>query len=142
MVRYPYGDCPNLMYFRCASGGVKAGQLLKTSSGEVTPIANGDQSAATLVGLALEAGAEDVAVPVIPFTGNVFEIDYLTSATKKTFTDADLANSYDVNINGTTGEQTLDLDDVTGGWLVLVGYDNDRKVARVITTAARLLYSN
>ena len=34
-------------------------------------------------------------------------------------------------VDGTTGEQFIDPDDTNGGFLVLVGYDNDRKKAYV-----------
>ena len=130
-----------LLYLRAGSGGIAEGQLGINSSGEVIDAPTGDVSAATLVGLALKSGVEDAVIPFVPVTGVVFAIDTLQSATKKTCTDSDLGTAFDMDITAVTLEQKLNLDDTTGGHLTLVGYDNDRMVAYVMTTAARVLYS-
>ena len=49
----------------------------------------------------------------------------------------DLGTLYDMVVIG--GEQFIDPDDTAGGFLFLVGYDNDRGVAYVAIDAADIL---
>jgi hypothetical protein len=130
-----------LLYLRAGSGGVAEGQFVITASGEVVDAPTGALTAATAVGLALASGAEDVVIPIAPLTGQVFAIDIYQGGAVDVCTDAMLGTEYDVDIKAVTLEQTLNLNDTTNPWLTLVGYDNDRRVAYVIFTAASLLYS-
>ena len=92
----------------------------------------------TILGVVVEdqltANAE---VLIHPAVGEIFEIDIDPTATKKTFAVTDLGTLYDMVVIG--GEQFIDPDDTAGGFLFLVGYDNDRGVAYVAFDAADIL---
>ena len=108
-----------------ATGGVKADTIVKESSG-ATPIAAG-HTGATILGVVREAyDAAEVAV-IEPIHGAMLEINFLSTATKTACTDADLGKLFDINVDGTSGEMTANLDDTTGGILMLKSYNNDQK---------------
>jgi hypothetical protein len=74
-------------------------------------------------------------IPVQP--DMVWRVQYLTSGTKTSFTDADLHTTYDINATS----HKLDPDDTTGGFLELVGYNNTDNVAFVRISAAKLYFA-
>jgi hypothetical protein len=67
----------------------------------------------------------------------VYRVQYLTSGTKTSFTDADLGTAYDINATS----HKLDPDDTLGGFLELVGYNNTDNVAFVRILPAKLYFS-
>lgn len=128
----------NLYKWFAASGGVKAGQLVKSSSG-ATPVAAA-HSGQTILGVALETQATQNALVLIrPVNGAILEIPFLSTATKQSLAVTDLGTQYDMDVNGTTGDMTVNLDDTTGGFLICVGYDNDKKVGYFTIDPADLL---
>lgn len=112
------------------------GVLVKSNSG-ADPVAAA-HTGQTILGVVVEDQlTEDAEVLIHPAVGEVFEIDIAPTATKKTFAVTDLGTLYDIVV--TDGEQFIDPDDTTGGFLFLVGYDNDRGVAYVAIDAADIL---
>ena len=104
------------------------GVLVKHNSG-TDPVAAAHTGAAIL-GVMLEdqltANGECLIASV---HGAVLEVDIDPTATKQTFAVTDLGTQYDVVFSGT--EQFIDPDDTTGGFLILIGYDNYAKKAYV-----------
>jgi hypothetical protein len=104
------------------------GELLKDNgSGKAIPITTG-HTGETILGIANETvSGADVLISYTPIRGNLIEIDFYASATKKTIALADTAALFDVNV--TSHVMTLDLDDTTGGIMRVVRWDNDNKIA-------------
>ncbi len=112
------------------------GVLVKSNSG-ADPVAAA-HTGQTILGVVVEDQlTEDAEVLIHPAVGEIFEVDIVPTATKKTFAVTDLGTLYDIVV--TDGEQFIDPDDTTGGFLFLVGYDNDRGVAYVAIDAADIL---
>lgn len=113
----------------------KGGTLVKENTG-ADPVAAA-HTGATILGVVIEdsltANAE---VMIHTINGTILEVDYDPTATLQTFAVTDLGTLYDLVADATTGEQFLDPDDTSGGFLVLVGFDNDRKKAYVTVDAA------
>ncbi len=105
-------------------GGVYKGQLVKSDSG-ATPAAAA-HTGATLLGVALETQLTTGGVAKLaPLKGSVLEIDFFPTATKVSCTAADLGTQFDLRLTG--NEMFVDLDDTSGGYLILIGYDNYAK---------------
>lgn len=112
------------------------GVLVKSNSG-ADPVAAA-HTGQTILGVVVEDQlTADAEVLIHPAVGEIFEIDIDPTATKQTFAVTDLGTLYDIVV--TDGEQFIDPDDTTGGFLFLVGYDNDRGVAYVAIDAADIL---
>lgn len=127
MIKVINANPNNLIKWFAASGGVKKGQLCKSASG-AAPVAAA-HSGATLLGVALETQAtQNAEVLLYPLTGSLLEIDILQTGTKKTFAVTDLGTQYDIVV-ASDGAMNLDPDDTTGGFMILLGYDNDNKKA-------------
>ena len=128
------GNAPRkLINWFAKAGGVYKGQLVVTNSG-ATP-ASAALSTAIILGVALETQlVTNGIVKLYPVLGNILEIDYDPTATKKTFAVTDLGTQYDIVV--IDNEHFLDPDDTTGGFLVLVGYENDIKKAYVAVEGA------
>ncbi len=107
-------------------GGIYKYQLVKEDTG-ATPAAAA-HTGATLLGVANETQLTTGGVASIyPLKGTILEIDYLPTATKQSFTAANLGTQYD--LIEVSNEHFIDPDDTTGGFLILVGYDNYAKKA-------------
>lgn len=126
----------SFIYWVAASGGVKAGQIVKNSSG-ATPVAAA-HTGQTILGLAMEDADAGTAVKIYPLGGTVLEIDYNADSALQGAADFMLGTLYDVVV-ASSGEMSIDLADTTGGFLFLVGYDNTTKKARVVVDEADLL---
>ncbi len=113
------------------------GQLVKNDSG-AAPCATGAQTDASILGLCIETTTSGGTCKFVPISNIVLEIDVNTSGTKTTFAAADLGTLYDMSVS--SNDQMIDPDDTTGGWLKLVGYDNDRAVAFAMVTDVDLLF--
>lgn len=140
MIKVKNANMNSIIQWYSKSTDIKKGQLLKEDTG-ASPVAAA-HTGATLLGVSLEA--QDTAnsiVRMFPLQGTVLEIDYYASATKQTLAVTDLGTQYDMNVDGTTGEMTVDLDDTTGGFLYLVGYDNDNKKGYFVVADADILLS-
>ena len=127
----------SFIYWVAASGGVKAGQIVKSSTG-AAPVAAA-HSGQTILGLAMEDAAAGKAAKIYPLGGTVLEIDFDSASTLQTASDSMLGTLYDIKVDSTSGEMTLDLDDVTGAFCFLVGYDNAKKKGRIVVDEADLL---
>jgi hypothetical protein len=127
----------SFIYWVAASGGVKAGQIVKSSTG-AAPVAAA-HTGQTILGLAMEDAAAGTAAKIYPLGGTVLEIDFDSASTLQTASDSMLGTLYDIKVDSTSGEMTLDLDDVTDAYCFLVGYDNAKKKARIVVDAADLL---
>ena len=127
-----------LRWYTADADECKTGVLVKSNSG-ADPVAAA-HTGQTILGVVVEDSlVADAEVLIHSVVGEILEIDYYASSTKQTFAATDLGTLYDIIADGTTGEQFLDLDDTTGGFLFLVGYDNDRKKAYVAIDAADIL---
>lgn len=115
-----------------------ANQLILYNSG-ADPVAAA-HSGQTILGVTVEAQAtQNGAVYYHPIAGQVLQINFLKTGTKTSFAVTDCGKQYDVVV--TSGDQVLDPDDTTGGFLILVDYDNDAGLAYVVLDAADLLLS-
>lgn len=116
----------NIGKWFAASGGVKANQLIKSNSG-AAPVAAA-HTGQTLLGISLEAQAtQNAEVLFYPLLGTVLEIPFYASATKQSLAITDCGTQYDMHV-ASDGDMSVDLDDTTGGYLILIGYDNAKKV--------------
>jgi len=140
MIKVKNANMNNIIQWYSKSTDIKKGQLLKEDTG-ASPVA-AEHSGATLLGVALED--QDTAnsiVYIYPLQGTVLEIDYYASATKQSLAVTNLGTQYDMNVDGTTGEMTVNLDDTSSGFLYLVGYDNDNKKGYFVVADADILLS-
>lgn len=126
----------SFIYWVAASGGVKAGQIVKNATG-AAPVAAA-HTGQTILGLAMEDAEAGAAAKIYPLGGTVLEIDYNADSALQGAADFMLGTLYDVVV-ASSGEMSIDLDDTTGGFLFLVGYDNTTKKARVVVDEADLL---
>lgn len=109
--------------FIVGTGGVAKGDLVTFSAGTVIKAVEAI-STAIIVGIAEEAGAADAIVNVrLLESGDKVEVSY-TGSTKTSLADTDLGTLFDLD-----DAQTIDLDDTTGGFMLLVGYNNDVDLA-------------
>lgn len=123
----------NFIQWYAKANGVYKGQLVKDDSG-ATPVAAA-HTGATILGVALETQTTtNGLVNLVPIHGALLEIDYEPDATKQTCAVTDLGTQFDLVT--TSNEMFVDLDDTTGGFLVLVGYDNDKKKAYCVVEDA------
>lgn len=129
---------PNIFQWVTASAGLIKGQLAKSSSGAVAVAAG--HTGQTLLGLALETTASGEPAILYPLFGTVLVITVLQTGTKKTFTDANLGTQYDLVV-GAGGDMSLDPDDTSGGFLILVGYNNADQKAYVVVDPQDILVS-
>lgn len=121
-----------------AGANVLKGQLVTIDTGEAVACATGAQTDAAVIGLVVEnavAGAECLIALIDP--SDLLRIEY-TGASKTSLAAADLGLAYDMAVS--SGDQKLDLDDTTGGWIYVWGYDNDAKTALVKVGAVDLLH--
>ncbi|MFA6977436.1 MAG: hypothetical protein WC194_12065 [Mesotoga sp.] len=119
-----------IRWYTKAANKCYAGVLVKSNTG-ADPVAAAHDGA-TILGVVVETQtAINSEVLIQSVSGTVLEVDIDPSATKQTFAVTDLGSQYDMVVDATTGEQFIDPDDTDGGFLVLVGYDNDRKKAYV-----------
>jgi hypothetical protein len=135
-VKNPNG-LPVLQWY-AKSTNILANQLIKSDTG-ASPVA-ATHTGQTILGITLED--QDTANGIVyfyPITGQVLEIDFDPDATKTSFAVTDLGSLYDMVV--TDGDQVLDPDDTTGGFLFLVGYNNDAHKAYVVVDAADILLS-
>lgn len=113
-------------------------QLIKYNTG-ADPVAAA-HTGQTILGVTVEAqDTENGVVYYHPIAGQVLQINFLKTGTKTSFAVTDCGKQYDVVV--TAGDQVLDPDDTTGGFLILVDYDNDAGLAYVVLDAADLLLS-
>jgi hypothetical protein len=116
-----------VLFWTASSTDVIKDQLIVSSSGAYPAAAA--HSGQTILGVTCEAQATTSGlVPFYGINGAVLEIDFLTTGTKTSFTAANLGTLYDMVVTA-------------GGFLFLVGYDNDKAKAYVVVDAADLLLS-
>ena len=125
------------------SAACKRGQLLVMNSDLALPAAEA-ASAATVIGVAVaDAGSGAIVSVMDPHQD--FEFDLYQGSTIDIATDAMLGVGYDLYVDGAAGdgsaegEMYLDLNDTTGDFIVLVGYDNVRRVGIGRITEASIL---
>jgi hypothetical protein len=113
------------------SGGCSAGNLIVVSSGTFA-VAEDAPTAATVVGIAQETVDNGAICSVELVNQRLVAADYVGSS-KTSLANADLGKVFDI-----TDDQEVNLDDTTGGVFLVVGYDNDRKLAYGYFTQASL----
>ena len=119
-----------IRWYTKAANECYAGVLVKSDTG-ASPVAAAHDGA-TILGVVVETQtAINSEVLIQSIHGTILEVDYNPSATLQTFAVTNLGTQYDMVADATTGEQFIDPDDTTGGFLVLVGYDNRSKKAAV-----------
>lgn len=127
-----------------ASQTIKAGMLLVVSSGRAAKAAAA-ASAGTVLGIALAdittglSVGDDDQIPVLILNSkSVIRCKYIGSL-KTSLTAADkFGTAFDIAVDGTSGAQTLNLDDTTDGFLKVVGYNNTAGTADVVVKDAQL----
>lgn len=135
-VRVQNPNPARIIQWHVKAGGVYADQLVKDDTG-AAPVAAA-HTGATLLGVAMETQlTTDGIVRIYPLQGTVLEIDYRPGTTKTTFEVTDLGLQYDMYVSSNV--MTVDPDDTTGGYLILIGYDNDAKKGYFAVEAADCL---
>jgi hypothetical protein len=110
-----------------ANQTIKKGYLLALSSGKAVIAASGAADG-TILGVAAQditTGASPTAADVIKVDVNpnsIYEFRY-AGTTKTSLNDADLGATFDLGANA----YTVNLDDTTGAYLHVVGYNNTKK---------------
>lgn len=130
MIRVHNPNPMNLIKIK-AGAAIKKGQLLTFSSGTAI-LATAAVATAIVVGVALEdcASGQTALVQGID-SATVLEIDFI-GITQKTLTDSDFGKLFDLYVDdGNENNMVLDIDDTTGAYLAVVGYNNDHKKAYV-----------
>jgi hypothetical protein len=127
----------NIFKWFAKAGGVKAGQLVKHDSG-ATPVAAA-HTGTTILGVAVETqAATNGEVLIEAIRGAVLQIDNRPAATKQAFAVTDLGTQYDIWLDA-AGEMFVDPDDTTGGYMILVGYDNEKRVGYYMLESVDIL---
>lgn len=114
------------------NAAVKAGDLLAITSGLVGPISAADTGVIGIAGADAVSGAK-VQVNLIN-GGSVVRVPF-TGTTKTTLGAAD---QFGTKFDWDATNKKLNLDDTTGGMFLVVGYDNTKKTADVVVSAAAL----
>jgi hypothetical protein len=128
------GEFVRLEKFIVGTGGVTKGELVTISGTDVIE-AGPAVTAATVVGIAYETGAENAVVDVAIITpGMKIRADYVGSS-KTSLADTDFGTVFDID-DGVI----VDLDDTTGGCAFCVGYDNDADTIDFIIPASFLYF--
>lgn len=127
-----------------ANQTIKAGMLLVVASGLAAKAAAG-AAAGTVLGIALAditTGAavdDDDQIPVLILNSkSVIRCKYTGSQKTSLAAANKFGTAYDIAVNGTTGAQTLNIDDTNDGFLKVVGYNNTAKTADVVVKHANL----
>lgn len=121
---------PLLKYLTGAA--VRKGQLCKLDNGVAIPAAEGVASA-ILLGVAAENAASGATVYLYSLD-QLFEFDFYQGGSTDVATAAMLGTAYDIYVDGAAGdgnkegEMYLDLNDTTGAFVLLLDYDNVRRV--------------
>lgn len=127
------GSTPILKLFTvAASQDIKGGELVVLSSNKVAKAAAA-AGAGTVLGIAysnavtgVSVGADDtILVDVNP--NSIYEFMY-EGTVKTSLTNEDHSKAFDLGSNA----WTINLDDTTDGYLIVVGHDNDQKIADVL----------
>jgi len=117
---------PVYQWFAKDANEIYKNMLVKSNSG--ADLVAAAHTGTTILGVTLEAQLTANGVVYFhPVLGQLLEIDYDPTATKQTFAVTDLGTQYDLVQIG--NEMFVDPDDTTGGFLILVGYDNSTKKA-------------
>ena len=112
---------------------VRKGQLLKLDTGVAIPATEGVASA-ILLGVAAENAASGATVYMYSLD-QLFEFDMYQGGATDVATAAMIGTAYDIYVDGAAGdgsaegEMYIDFNDTTGAFVILVGYDNNRRVA-------------
>jgi hypothetical protein len=117
---------PERLIKALAGANLKKGQLAIIDTGEAKPAAAA-MAASTGYGIVMEDCLDTKVALLYPLVGTELEIDTYQGGVLKVFADANLGTAFDINV--TSGNMTLDPNDVTDAFVVLTGYDNDKKVA-------------
>lgn len=117
---------PERLIKALAGANLYKGQLAIIDTGEAKPAAAA-MSASTGFGIVMDDCLDTAVATLYPLIGTELEIDTYQGGVLKAWTDAMLGLAYDIVV--TSNDMTLDPNDVTGGFVVLTGYDNVKGVA-------------
>lgn len=112
---------------------VRKGQLLTLSGGFAIPAIEGTATAIT-IGVAAENAASG-ATCLVYTLDQLFEFELYQGGAIDVATEAMKGTAYDIFVDGAAGdgvaegEMYLDLNDTTGAFVILVDFDNVRRVA-------------
>lgn len=113
---------------------INAGQLVVASGGLAVAAAEGLVTAATIIGVAVEDAANG-AICYLYHPRQEFEFDIYQGSSVDTAALANQGVAYDIYVDGAAGdlaaegEMYIDLNDTSGGFVILSQYDNTRRVA-------------
>jgi hypothetical protein len=116
------------------SAACNAGQLAVAGSALALPAAEGLAVAGTIIGVFVE-DADSGALAYLYPPDQEFEFDIYQGSTVDDATLAMQGVLYDIYVDGAAGdgsaegEMYIDLNDTSGGFIILSNYDNVRKVA-------------
>jgi len=116
------------------SAACNAGQLAVASSELALPAAEGLATAETIIGVFAFDAASGATAYLYP-PDQEFEFDVYQGSSVDDATDSMRGVLYDIYVDGAAddgsaeGEMYIDLNDSTGGFIILSNYDNVRKVA-------------
>ena len=118
------------------AGTWKRGDVVKLSAGQVVAAVAGDAAVLGVIcGVNFEGqGVAPVTAKVHVAKEFVYEVAYV-GVTKTTLTQADVGSTFDLGANA----GVINLDDVTGGFAKVIGFDNAKKTAYVQLT--NLIYA-
>jgi len=120
------------------------GQVVVMNSDLALPAAEA-ASSATVIGVVVESTDTIGDIVYLHDPNQDFEFDFYQGSSVDVATDAMLGVGYDLYVDGAAGdgsaegEMYLDLNDTSGDFIILVGYDNDRRVGIGRFTQASIL---
>lgn len=111
------------------TGGLKKGTIAKLDSGTAILAAEGIASAILLGVAAEDYDAGEICSlypPDIEYDINIYQ-----GGATDTFAAANVGTPFDIYVDGTSKDMSLDANDTTGAFCVLMGYDNALQKAQI-----------
>ena len=124
-----------LIKYTVGTGGVKKGQLAKTSSSTAV-VATEGATTAVIIGVAADDYIATEIGLFYDIRGREVEIDIYQGDATDTFQASDIGKAFDIYHAGTTAEYYIDPNDITNAMFVVQSYDNTRKIATARILAA------
>jgi hypothetical protein len=124
------GKTSTVVKLLVGSGGVTKGDLVAVSSGKIVKAA---AQATAALGIALESASENDYALVDVAGGRIITAEF-TGSGKTSLADTDLGTVFDLS-----DENTVNLDDTSGGICLCVGYNNEKgTIDFILTEASRI----
>lgn len=117
-----------MLKVKCGATPLVKGEIATFSSGTAIPGTAGITTQ-IILGIVADSTAASGITPIYSADGIDLEIDIYQGGVTKVFTDANIGTLFDVNVNG--HDFTIDPNDTTGAFMMLMSYDNYARKARV-----------